>query len=228
MEETQSKSTLARNLGVSRSSLYYVPKQPKKDEYLKTAIIAVLSEHPAYGCRRIALTLGTGKNRVHRVMKKFGIKPTIRRKYRKYGTKRAKNGVPNRLPKIDITQPDLAWAGDFTELSFHRQKLYLATVIDCFTREIVGWQLGTNHTTELILDVLKEATRYRDRTPALFHSDQGSEYTAERVIQWLTDHHIVPSHAPVGKPWHNGRQESFFSTFKLEFGKASRHHTRSN
>ena len=73
--------------------------------------------------------------------------------------------------------------------------------------------------------MLKEATRYRDRTPALFHSDQGSEYTAERVIQWLADNHIVPSHSPVGKPWHNGKQESFFSTFKLEFGKASRHPT---
>ena len=107
VEETQSKSTLARNLGVSRSSLYYVPKQPKKDEYLKTAIIAVLSEHPAYGCRRIALTLGTGKNRVHRVMKKFGIKPTIRRKYRKYGTKRAKNGVPNPVSYTHLTLPTM-------------------------------------------------------------------------------------------------------------------------
>ena len=158
-------------------------------------------------------------------MKKFGIKPTIRRKQRKYGKHKARNGVPNRLPKIDINQPNLAWAGDFTELRFHHKRLYLATVIDCYTREVLAWQLGTHHTTKLILDVLKEARRYRNTTPAIFHSDQGSEYTAERSIQWLTDNHIVPSHSPVGKPWHNGRQEALFATFKLEFGKPSRHQT---
>jgi len=75
VEKKLSKSALARSLGVSRSSLYYIPKLIKKDENLRDCILGVLSEFPAYGHRNIALELNTGKNRVYRVMVKYGIKP---------------------------------------------------------------------------------------------------------------------------------------------------------
>ena len=226
MAEDIQKSILARSLGVSRSTLYYKPIQPEKDEELRLQIVAVMAEHPAYGCRRIAITLNVGKNRVHRIMKRFGIYPKIKRRKRKYGTVRSTNKVPNRLSKIKVEKPNAAWAGDFTELRWHYNKrLYLATVIDCFTREIIGWRLATHHTSHLVISVLKESLINRGVTPALFHSDQGSEYTSQRCIDWLIENKISPSHSPVGKPWNNGKQESFFSTFKLEFGKASRHET---
>lgn len=64
--------------------------------------------------------------------------------------------------------------------------------------------------------------RKRKATPRIFHSDQGSEYASTACIEWLVKHNILPSHSPKGKPWVNGRQELFFSSFKLEFGKASR------
>lgn len=220
-----SKSVLARSLGISRSSLYYQPKQLLKDTVLRDQIITTLNDHPAYGHRRIALSLGVGKNRVYRVMVKFGLKPKISRKRSKYGRRTSQSGTPNRMSGISPIAPNVIWVGDFTELNFHQRKVYLATVIDRYTREVVAWQIGFHHTTQLVLEVLIEAKRKRDTTPSIFHSDQGSEYTAHACLEWLIKNHILPSHSPKAKPWHNGHQESFYSTFKLEFGKPSRHKT---
>jgi len=222
VEKEISKVALANSLGVSRSTLYYKPKQELKDLKLRDAIMETLVEHPAYGYRRMALTLGIGKNRAQRVMKKFGLEPRIRHKKPGYGRKRSLSGIPNRTQGISPIAPNVIWVGDFTELNFHSSKLYLATIIDRFTREVVAWQIGFHHTTRLVLDVLEEAVRKRG-APYIFHSDQGSEYTAHACLQWIVDHKILPSHSPKAKPWKNGHQESFFDKFKLEFGKPSRH-----
>lgn len=225
MDTQRSKSALAKSLGVSRSSLYYTPTQLPKDLALRDAIIHTLTEHPAYGHRRIALALTVNKKRVRRVMRKFGLKPHIRRKKPRYGRKTSASGTPNRTQGISPIAPNVIWSGDFTLLHFHGRKVYLATVIDRYTREVIGWQIGFHHTTRLILDVLEEAIRKRERPPSIFHSDQGSEYTAHACIQWIIDHQILPSHSPKAKPWKNGHQESFYGTFKLEFGSPSRHAT---
>ncbi len=224
MEKKISKSALARSLGISRGSLYYVPKQILKDTSLKEKILKTLEEHPAYGHKRIAIHLDIGKNRALRVMTLFGIKPTIRRKTPKYGAKTSLSGIPNRTQGISPIAPNVIWVGDFTYLNFHGKMVYFATVIDRFTREVLAWQVGFHHTTQLVLDVLEDAFNKRGR-PHIFHSDQGSEYTANKCIQWIIDHKILPSHSPKAKPWKNGHQESFFDKFKLEFGKASRHET---
>lgn len=225
MDNHISKSALARSLGIARSSLYYLPRQPQKDMQLRDAILETLTDHPAYGYRRIALTLSVSKNRAHRVMRKFGIQPRIKHRKPKYGRRTSVSGVPNRTAGICPIAPNVIWAGDFTEFSFHGSKVYLATVIDRFTREVIAWQIGLHHTTRLILDVLEDAVRKRSTSPALFHSDQGSEYTAHACLEWLIKHKILPSHSPKAKPWKNGHQESFYDKFKLEFGKPSRHKT---
>lgn len=210
-------------LGMSRSSLYYLHKQPVKDEKLRDQILGTLTEHPAYGYRRIALDLKSGKNRVHRVMMKFGIQPTIKHRRSKYGRRKSVSGIPNRTQGISPIAPNVIWAGDFTYLHFHGRVVYFATVIDRFTREVIAWQIGLHHTTQLVLDVLEDAVTKRGGSPYIFHSDQGSEYTSNACIQWIVSHKILPSHSPKSKPWKNGHQESFYDKFKLEFGKASRH-----
>lgn len=224
MEKKISKSALARSLGISRGSLYYVPKQILKDTSLKEKILETLEEHPAYGHKRIAIHLDIGKNRALRVMALFGIKPKIRRRMPKYGARTSLSGIPNRTQGISPIAPNVIWVGDFTYLNFHGSMVYFATVIDRFTREVLAWQVGFHHTTQLVLDVLEDAFNKRGR-PNIFHSDQGSEYTSNACIQWIIDHKILPSHSPKAKPWKNGHQESFFDKFKLEFGKASRHET---
>jgi transposase InsO family protein len=226
VEKKLSKSALARSLGVSRSSLYYKPKQPAKDSLLRDLILITLTEHPAYGHRRIALDLGTGKNRVNRVMVKFGIKPRISRKRSRYGRKMSvMSGIPNRTQGISPIAPNVIWVGDFTELNFHGKRVFLATVIDRFTREVISWQIGMHHTTQLILDVLEEALRRRETHPYNFHSDQGSEYTAHACVEWIVKNKILPSHSPKGRPWKNGHQESFYGKFKLEFENPAQYKT---
>jgi transposase InsO family protein len=225
VEKQLSKRALARSLHVSRSSLYYIPKQPLKDAKLRDAILNTLNEHPAYGHRRIAIDLGTGKNRVNRVMIKFGIRPRVRHRKVVYGRTRSASAVVNRTRGISPIAPNVIWSGDFTYLHFHGRVIYLATVIDRFTREVIGWQIGLHHTAQLVIDVLEEALRKRETHPYIFHSDQGSEYTSHVCSEWMVNHKILPSHSPKGKPWNNGHQESFFDKFKLEFGKASRHET---
>ncbi len=225
MEKQLSKSALARSLGVSRGSLYYKPKQPFKDSLLRDLILNTLGRHPAYGHRRIAIDLHIGKNRAHRVMVKFGIKPRIIRKKGRYARNTSISGIPNRTKGVSPIAPNVIWAGDFTELSFHGKKIYLATVIDRYTREVIAWQIGLHHTTALVIDVLEEALRKRGTHPYVFHTDQGSEYTANACIEWLVKHKILPSHSSKAKPWNNGHQESFYGKFKLEFGKPSRYKT---
>jgi transposase InsO family protein len=226
VDKKLSKSAMARHLKVSRSSLYYIPKQPKKDEAIRDLILNTLNEHPSYGHRFIALELKTGKNRVRRVMLKYGIKPRIGYRKPKYGSKTSViAGIPNRTRGISPIAPNVIWVGDFTYLPFHGRVLYLATVMDRYTREILAWQIGLHHTTRLILDVLEEALRRRGTNPSIFHSDQGSEYTANACIEWLVKNKIHPSHSPKGKPWNNGHQESFYAKFKVLLGKPSQYET---
>ena len=215
------KVALARNLGVSRQSLYYRPKRPFHDEQLRDRIVKVMEEHPGYGHRRVALTLKFNKKRVHRVMAKYHLKPKVLRGRRRWirNTNGYAVGVtPNHIKNICPIQPDVIWAGDFTELVFHVRKVYLVTVMDAFTREIIGWQLALFHTTSAVLEVLEEAKRKRGTCPRYFHSDQGSEYTAQECTQWLVRNKITPSMSPKGKPWNNGKAESFYLTFKTECG----------
>jgi putative transposase len=225
MEHELTKTNLAHTLGVSRSSLYYEHLQPAKDEAFRKEILEALIEHPAYGHKRLALHLKANKKRVLRVMRKFGIQPIIRQKRSPYGRRSSLSGIPNRTANLTPIAANAIWNGDFTEFNWHGRKIYLATVIDRYTRELIAWQLGFHHTTRLILDVLEEAVRKRECVPFIFHSDQGSEYTAHACIEWLVAHRVLPSHSPKAKPWRNGHQESFYNTFKLEFGKPSRHET---
>lgn len=222
MDKKISKRALARSLGISRSNLYYIPKLPFKDEVLKKDLLGAWVEHPAYGHRRMAIHLKVNKKRILRVMKKFKLYPVLVRKKRNYSQTSVLCATPNRLKDYKAITPDTIWVGDFTYLGFHGRYIYLATVLDSFTREVIGWQIGLHHTTRLVIDVLLEAKRKRETTPRIFHSDQGSEYASTACVEWLVKHDILPSHSPKGKPWVNGRQESFFSSFKLEFGKASR------
>lgn len=135
---------------------------------LRDRILATLNDHPAYGHRRIAMDLHTGKNRVNRVMRKFGIQPRIRHRKATYGRNTSVSGIPNRTQGISPIAPNVIWAGDFTYLHFHGRVIYFATVIDRFTREIIAWQVGLHHTTQLVLDVLGDALKKENLHPTSF------------------------------------------------------------
>ena len=218
----ETKATLARSLGVARSTLYYAKKLPRKDWVLKQRIEAVLHEHPSYGARRLEIALGTSKRRIKRVMRRYGIKP-YRRRPKKSWCKASSDipAVPNLLASVTPDRPDVAWASDFTHLTFRGRTLYIATVMDVWTREIVGLCLLTNHSVHLVIAALADALR-QGRRPVILHSDQGSEYRSKPYRQYAERFTIRLSMSRKSSPWENGYQESFYSQFKLDLGDPNR------
>jgi len=221
----QNKSQLAKELGVSRASLYYKPKMEAKDLELKKRIQEVHTKHPSYGHKRLALELKVGRKRVLRVMKKFGIKPPRRRSQKPRKVDDEGNSpvkYPNLIKNICPIRPDLIWASDFTYIKFKGRFIYLATVIDIFTRRIVGWQVLDRHDTSLIRLAFENALKRTGVKPSICHSDQGSEYTGSEYIEMLTNQEIKVSFSAKASPWQNCFQESFYAGFKLDLGHIDR------
>lgn len=218
----ENKAALARELGISRSSLYYRAKQPDKDWELKCEIEKALRKYPAYGHKRLAIHLKINKKRILRVMKIFGIKP-YRRRGRKWRKGRQKTGFvfPNLLMTTFPAFPNHIWASDFTHLKFRGKWVYLATIIDLFTRKIVGFSILLNHSNQLVINALLNAVN-KHPIPAIIHSDQGSEYTSADYVTLCENLNITQSMSNPGCPWENGYQESFYSQFKVDLGDPDR------
>ena len=219
------KVALAKELGISRSSLYYKPKKPASDEELKQKIITIMNEHPAYGHRRIGWALCVNKKAIIRVMHDNDLRPKIKRGWRPAKPEdlnRPGTRVDNVLNIMCPVRSNVIWAGDFTYVWFVDRFWYLATVLDVRTREIVGWHIANHHTTSLIVDAFQDATRRSKTSPQYFHSDQGSEYVSGAYESLLAEHGTSPSHSRKSSPWQNCYQESFYSQFKLELGNPNR------
>lgn len=110
-----------------------------------------------------------------------------------------------------------AWVQDFTYLKFQGAWHYLAVVLDVTTREILGWKLGTNHTSELTYAAVLDALS-KHEPPAILHSDQGSEYLSYKHRDLCDSVGTMLSCSAAGKPWQNGFMERWFGGFKLELG----------
>ncbi len=218
------KTALAKMLGVSRRSLYYVPRQEAKDWTTKQMIEEVLRIRPDYGHKRLATHLKINKKRVLRVMKKYGIKP-YRRTAKPKKTNKVKGSIFPNLLLIETPQgPGDIWATDFTYIKFKGKWWYVATVIDLFTREIVGWSIMNNHSTQLVMNALCH-TLHSHAPPRILHSDQGSEYTSKDFTALCQRINIIQSMSAPGYPWENGYQESFYMGFKVSLGEPKRFET---
>ena len=205
-------------MGVSRASLYYVPRQYAKDWGLKVRMEEELRRNPSYGSRRLAQALGMNRKRAKRVMHLFGIKP-YRRHGRKYRKSKPKRTFPNLLLAIMPSYANHVWATDFTELLFHGEKVYVSTVIDLFTRQLVGVHVAVRKGAALTMQTLANALFHHPK-PMIFHSDNGSEYTARAFIGMLEECGITISRSKPGCPWENGYQESFYDKFKVDLRRS--------
>jgi len=219
------KSELAVKLGLARSTLYYKSRKKERDEADKKIILEVMDSNPSYGHKRIAPEIAMNKKKVLRLMKKFGLKPKIARK--SGWIKAGDIGLPettyaNELKNICPIRPDIAWAGDFTYIKFKGAFIYLSTIIDIYTREVIGFALSRWHSRHLVKSALLDAIKERERLPKYFHSDQGSEYRSEEHADYLTKLGVKVSMSKKSSPWQNGYQESFYNNFKLELGPINR------
>ena len=223
MAKRQSKVNLAKSLGIARSTLYYKSKIPQKDWLLKCEIEKVLSKCPAYGHRRLAIKHGVNKKRILRVMKKFGIKPYRRRgkKWRNPKKTEIKIKYPNILMSEAPSLPHHIWASDFTYLWFQGKWIYVCTMMDLYTRKIVGFSILNNHSTQLIINAFFSAIN-KHSIPQILHSDNGTEYDSKDFRKVLGNLKIHISRSTPGCPWENGYQESFYNQFKVDLGDPSR------
>jgi transposase InsO family protein len=217
----QTKRELAAALGLSRASLYYVSKQLPKDWSLKKRITSVLSDHPSYGFRRVALELRINKKRAQRVMRLFGMKAYRRRGRRPRKTGFSSISYPNLLQGNFPRGLDDIWVADFTYIPYQGKFLYLATVMDLFAREIVGSAVMNTHSVPLVLQALFSAVEHHPR-PNIFHSDNGREYGSRIFMGALMNLGIRISRSKKSSPWENGYQESFYSQFKVDLGDPGR------
>lgn len=223
-KQKASKAALAKKLGISRASLYYVSKQAPKDWALKARIENILSEHPSYGYPRVALALKVNQKRAARVMRLFGLKAYRRRgkRFRKSGV--SKQTYPNLLRANFPQCANDIWAADFTYIPYKEKFLYVATVIDLFSKQIVGVAVMNNHSVMLVLEALFSAVS-RFHPARIFHSDNGREYGSKVFVKALTRLNIHISRSAKASPWENGFQESFYSQFKVDLGDPGRFKT---
>jgi len=197
------KKKLAASVGVSRATLYYHPKQPAIDAEIVKRIKLVQVNNPAYGHKRIAPELGLNKKRIHRVMKLFNMKPLrIRSKKprKKDDENKKESGYPNLIKHLCPIRPNVVWVSDFTYIWFLGRFYYVATIMDLYTREIIGWNVSVRHDTDLVLGCLIDALERTGAIPVYLHSDQGSEYDAVIYISLAESLKILISMSAKASP----------------------------
>lgn len=212
-------------MGCNRKIIYYQKVGEIKDKLVKDKIDLVHLDNPAYGYRRIAMALGCGKNKAQRIMHKYGIKPP-RRKGKKFFLTRSVDNhhYTNLIKKLVANKPNQIFVSDLTYLPFQGKNIYLATIEDIFTREIVSAEISDKHDSVLALNTIKKAVDTNNH-PEIFHTDQGSEFMAQMVTSFLEKNRVRVSVSDKGSPWQNGYKESFFGRFKDENGDLNRFET---
>jgi putative transposase len=212
---------VCRLLNVPRSSVYYTAQSPDADEaMLKTALLDLAGEWPTYGYRRLTAMmrrLGWRVNakRVRRWMEELnlhGAPPT--RKRRTTNSNHAFPRYPNLVKDLEITWPNQVWVADITYIRLRHEFVYLAVLMDVFTRSIRGWHLGRNLDQGLTLAALERALVVG--VPEIHHSDQGLQYAATTYGERLQHLGVTLSMATVGEPRENGYAERLVRTIKEE------------
>lgn len=223
-----SKVRLCKAFGLSRSGLYASISRPeskrgKENRLLEAQLRIIHAEsHETYGVPRVLSELDdqgihVNHKRVERLRRLLGIK--IRHRKRFKPTTNSKHDFPiskNILARnFKVAEPNKVWAGDITYIPTKEGWLYLAVVLDLFSRKVVGWAMSKRIDAELALDALRMAFALRRPQPGLlFHSDRGSVYACYDYKDLLADHLAKPSMSRKGNCWDNAVSESFFSTLK--------------
>lgn len=225
-QEKASTVRLCRLLGVSRSGLYAARRRrlaPKSCALAAPLRAAFQASGGNYGSRRLcaalkAQGLPAGRYRVRRLMKQ-GLRARWKRKF--VHTTDSRHDLPiatNVLERrFNPAAPDQAWVADITYIRTSRGWLYLAAVLDLYSRKIVGWAMAPNMPAELVCTALQMAIALRQPKPGLIvHTDRGSQYASQAYRDLLTRHGLVASMSRKGNCWDNAVMERFFLNLKME------------
>jgi len=222
---------LCEALGVLRGGFYAWLTRPRSqrsrsDEELGAKVrTSFVASDRTYGARRVwkdmlAEGLSCGLHRIERLMRLQALKarPRRRRLPPDLGERQATAVAANVLDRtFDASAPNRKWIADFTYVWTAEGWLYVAAVIDLFSRRVVGWSMRAAMTAQLVTDALVMAIWRRGKPDALLHhSDRGSQYTSEQFQKLMADHGVVCSMSRSGNVWDNAAMESFFSSLKTE------------
>jgi transposase InsO family protein len=222
LESEYSVRMVCEVLSVNRSSLYYqaVEVDAESDEGLKRAINDIAGEFPTYGYRRITQQLKrqgvvVNHKRGARLMREMGITGKApKRGCRTTNSNHEFARYPNRVAGLKIERPEQVWVGDITYIRLGEGFVYLAVLMDVFTRCIRGWHLGRGLDHSLTLTALNQALVSHQLE--IHHSDQGVQYAATGYVEVLKARGVEISMAGVGEPRQNGYAERLMRTFKEE------------
>jgi putative transposase len=208
-------------LGLSRSTYYYRAR-PNEASELEAAIEGIAGQYPTYGTRRVMHQLRrppheiwVNRKRIQRIMAQKGLlRPVKRRKKRTTDSDHPYPRYPNLVKELLVSYPDQVWVSDITYIRLQQEFVYLAIILDVFTRAVRGWCLSRLLDQELTLTALRLALE--NHRPEIHHSDQGIQYAAYGYIGLLKNHAVQISMAAVGKAEENGYAERFMRTIKEE------------
>lgn len=208
-------------VGLARSSYYYQGQEvTDADEELAKAIQAVALEWPTYGYRRVTAQVKreghqANSKRVRRLMHELKlVGQTPKRRIHTTDSEHDFGRYPNLVEALQITAPDEVWVADITYVQLVDSFVYLAVLMDVYTRMIRGWELSRSLDQRLTLTALRRALA--TGAPKIHHSDQGVQYAASAYVDCLHCHGVSISMAAVGKPEENGYAERLMRTIKEE------------
>lgn len=195
------------------------------DERLRLQIVSIhQSSKSCYGAPRIHAELRAdgvhiGKKRVARLMRMAGLKPKKRRHFRAATVSAQSYPIAGNVLNRQFTAalPNAAWVADVTYFSTREGWLYLAAVLDLFSRKVIGWSMSPRNDTQLVLSALNMAMQRRSPSnDVLVHTDRGSQYASLDYRRFIANRCIVPSMSRKGDCWDNAVMESFFASLKVE------------
>lgn len=223
--------TLCRTLSVRRSTYYYhtlrAPEQTqlqKEDAELKPVISKIFEKSGRrFGVRRIRtklLELGytISERRTSRLMKELGLSAKGARPRLNSANDRQYQYYPNKIKRQFLTDaPNKVWVSDITYAKVGMDFMYLCVIIDLYSRKVIGYKISENIDTALVIDTFQQAFLLRGNpTGVMFHSDQGTQYTAFEFRKLLKQSGVIQSFSAPGSPHDNAVAESFFASIKKE------------
>lgn len=211
--------TLCDVIELPRSS-YYHKSSSTADESLRAALLAEAEAWPTYGYRRLTAQLRrqgwrVNHKRIQRLMQEMGLQGQApQRKVRTTNSQHGFPRYPNLVQALPIVCPHQVWVADITYVRLAHKFVYLAVIMDVFTRRICGWHLSHSLDQTLTLNALQMALQHA--TPEIHHSDQGVQYAATAYVNLLAGAGVAISMAQVGEAWQNGYAERLMRTIKEE------------
>jgi len=210
-------------MGIARSTFYDRPERSADDTAVVEAMFAISDDFECYGYRRVGAALRqqgiiVNHKKLRRLMREHDLQPRMRRRFVATTDSNHDGPIfPNVAAGLAPTGPDQLWVADITYIPVHAGFIYLAVVLDTWSRRVVGYAISRSIDARLTVAALTRAIEQRrPPTGCIHHSDRGSQYAAETYRQLLSDHGLTGSMGRRGNPYDNAKAESFMKTLKVE------------